>query len=67
MSFDEAHRRLSALPSIQVTRNEPLSRHTRFALGGPAAVFAVTSDEATFVESSRPPASLGSSSASAPT
>ena len=53
MSFDEAHRRLSALPSIQVTRNEPLSRHTRFALGGPATLFADTTHEATFVEALR--------------
>ncbi|HEY3442854.1 MAG TPA: UDP-N-acetylmuramate dehydrogenase [Paludibaculum sp.] len=53
ISFDEAHRRLAALPSIQVTRNEPLSRHTRFALGGPATIFADTSDEATFVEALR--------------
>jgi UDP-N-acetylmuramate dehydrogenase len=53
MSFDEAYRRLSALPSLQLTRNEPLARHTRFALGGPAALFADTSDEATFVEALR--------------
>jgi len=53
MSFDEAQRRLAALPSIQVTRNEPLSRHTRFALGGPATLFADTAGEATFVEALR--------------
>lgn len=53
MSFDEAQRRLSALPSLQVTRNEPLSRHTRFALGGPAALFADTDHEPAFVEALR--------------
>ena len=50
MSFDEAQRRLSTLPSIQVTRNEPLSRYTRFALGGPATLFADTDDEPSFVQ-----------------
>ena len=41
--------RLSSIPHLQLTRNEPLMRHTRFALGGPADVFAETPDEAAFV------------------
>lgn len=53
LSFAEAERRLSALPSLQVTRNEPLARHTRFALGGPATLFADTTDEDAFVEALR--------------
>jgi UDP-N-acetylmuramate dehydrogenase len=48
--FDQACERLARIPALQVTRNEPLSRHTRFGIGGPAAVFAATADEGAFVE-----------------
>jgi len=51
--LEEAHRRLAEIPLLQITLNEPLSRHTRFGLGGPAAVFACTRDEAAFVQALR--------------
>lgn len=45
LTLDEARQALERIPSLQVTCNEPLSRHTRFRLGGPAAVFADTAGE----------------------
>jgi UDP-N-acetylmuramate dehydrogenase len=51
--LEEAHRRLARIPLLQVTHNEPLARHTRFGLGGPAALFAFTEDEGAFVEAAR--------------
>lgn len=51
--LEEAHRRLARIPLLQVTLNEPLWRHTRFGLGGPAAVFASTGDEQAFLEAVR--------------
>lgn len=51
--MEEARRRLAEIPLLQVTLNEPLWRHTRFGLGGPAALFACTEDEGAFVEAAR--------------
>ncbi len=51
--LEEALRRLAEIPLLQVTPNEPLWKHTRFGLGGAAAVFASTEDEAAFVEAVR--------------
>ncbi len=51
--LDEACCRLTEIPLLQVTLNEPLRHHTRFGLGGPAAVFACTEDEGAFVEAVR--------------
>lgn len=51
--LEEARMRLAEIPLLQVTLNEPLSRHTRFGLGGEAAVFACTADEAAFVAALR--------------
>lgn len=51
--LEEAQRRLAEIPLLQVTLNEPLWKHTRFGLGGPAAVFACTEDERAFVEAVR--------------
>lgn len=51
--LEEAQRRLAEIPLLQVTLNEPLWRRTRFGLGGPAAVFGCTRDEAAFVEAVR--------------
>ncbi len=48
-TLDEARQALERIPFLQVTRNEPLSRHTRFRLGGPALVFADTTAEESFV------------------
>lgn len=52
-SADEAHQRLSSIPSLQIMRDEPLSRHTRFGLGGPALLFADTEAEEAFVAAVR--------------
>ncbi|MGB9612505.1 MAG: FAD-binding protein, partial [Bryobacteraceae bacterium] len=51
--LEEAQRRLARIPLLQVTLDEPLARHTRFGLGGPAAVFATTEDEGAFLEALR--------------
>ncbi len=51
--LEEAHRRLARIPLLQVTLNEPLARHTRFGLGGPAALFAATDDECALLEAAR--------------
>jgi len=47
--LDEALRSLTRIPNLQVTRNEPLSAHTRFGLGGPAALFATTDNRDAFL------------------
>lgn len=46
---EEALQCLARIPLLQVTRNEPLSRHARFEFGGPALLFADTEDEGAFV------------------
>lgn len=48
-SIDEAPARLAEIPGLHLTRNEPLARHTRFEIGGPASLFAEASTEAAFV------------------
>jgi UDP-N-acetylmuramate dehydrogenase len=45
----ETHSRLARVDGLTLLENEPLSRHTRFALGGPAPIFADTEDEEAFV------------------
>ena len=45
----EMRARLAAIAGSTLLENEPLSRHTRFALGGPAPIFADTESEAAFV------------------
>lgn len=50
LSVQEAHARLASVPSLQISRNEPLSRHTRFGLGGPAALFVDSEDESAFLQ-----------------
>jgi UDP-N-acetylmuramate dehydrogenase len=52
-TLDEARQALERIPSLQVTRNEPMREHTRFRLGGRARVFAKTEDEAAFLEALR--------------
>jgi UDP-N-acetylmuramate dehydrogenase len=41
--------RLAAIPGIQCTENVPLSRLTRFAIGGPARILADASSEAALI------------------
>lgn len=50
---EETVKCLAAIPNLQVSLNEPLSRHTRFAIGGPAAVFAETADERALLDAAR--------------
>jgi UDP-N-acetylmuramate dehydrogenase len=45
----EAHLRLARIEGLTLLENEPLARHTRFALGGPAPIFADTENEVAFV------------------
>jgi UDP-N-acetylmuramate dehydrogenase len=49
LTTEEARERLAAIPNITISRDEPLCRHTRFAIGGPADLYAETSDEEAFV------------------
>jgi UDP-N-acetylmuramate dehydrogenase len=49
MTAQEAFEALARLAGVAVARDEPLARHTRFAIGGPAAVFAETDREESFV------------------
>ena len=48
INLDEAAQRLSALPGVRVLRDEPLARHTRFGIGGPAGMLAETDCEPSF-------------------
>ena len=38
-----------AIAGLQIKHNEPLSRHTRFGLGGPASLFLETDEEESFM------------------
>src|SRR5215469_9488756 len=49
LTTEEAHARLAAIPNLTLSRDEPLSHHTRFAIGGPADLFAETDNPETFV------------------
>lgn len=41
-------RRLAAIPNLTVSQNVPLSRHTRFGIGGPAAILVETASPEAF-------------------
>ena len=41
--------RLAAIPELQCSENIPLSRVTRFAIGGPARILADASSEAALI------------------
>jgi len=49
-SISETASRLAELPNVILKRDVPLSRYTRFGLGGPAAVLLDTADECSFVK-----------------
>jgi len=51
--IDEASVRLAGIPDLQLIRNEPLARHTRFELGGPASILAEARTEAAFINALR--------------
>jgi len=46
---EETLARLTAIPELTVLTQAPLSRYTRFALGGPADVYAETADVEAFI------------------
>jgi UDP-N-acetylmuramate dehydrogenase len=46
---EETLQRLAAVPSLQVSTCVPLSRYTRFAIGGPADIFAETREVEAFI------------------
>lgn len=46
-------RQLASIPGVSVLAEEPLSRHTRFGLGGPAALLCDASTEAACIEAFR--------------
>jgi len=45
----ETHERLARIEGLALFENEPLSNHTRFALGGPVPIFADTESEEAFI------------------
>jgi|GEM_PF-135196 len=47
---DGSYSQLAQIPDLQLTRNEPLARHTRFGIGGPASLFAAARTEPAFIE-----------------
>ena len=49
----EVFAQLSSLPEIDIVRDAPLSRYTRFGIGGPADVLVVTRRPDAFVEAFR--------------
>jgi UDP-N-acetylmuramate dehydrogenase len=46
---EETLRRLAAVPSLQVSTCVPLSRYTRFGIGGPADIYAETGEVEAFI------------------
>src|SRR5262249_30497511 len=40
---------LAEIPNLTVSSQTPLSRYTRFAIGGPADIYAETTDESAFI------------------
>jgi UDP-N-acetylmuramate dehydrogenase len=49
----ETVQRLAAIPNLTISPGEPLSRHTRFGIGGPADLYAETSSEEAFIATLR--------------
>ncbi len=47
--FDPIFERLAAIPGLRVSRGEPLAAHTRFGIGGPAAIFVRTASAEAFI------------------
>src|SRR5271166_5944657 len=49
LAKEETIERLAQIPNLSLTEDTPLSRYTRFGIGGPAAIYAETSDQQAFV------------------
>jgi UDP-N-acetylmuramate dehydrogenase len=52
-ALDDARARLASIPDLQLLADEPLARHTRFGLGGPAALLASAATRDAFVAALR--------------
>src|SRR3954449_11400331 len=48
-SPEETHASLAGIPNLTVSRDTPLSRYTRFGIGGPADVYAETDSVEAFI------------------
>src|ERR1700678_53018 len=48
-TVDETARRLGEIEQLTVSRDAPLSQHTRFGIGGPASILVEAPDPASFV------------------
>src|SRR5689334_726349 len=46
---EETQERLTGIPNLTVLPGAPLSRYTRFGIGGPADLYAETSDAESFI------------------
>src|SRR5689334_17527034 len=46
---EEAHGRLAGIPNLTVLTDAPLSRYTRFGIGGPADLYAETENAEAFI------------------
>lgn len=49
LTTEETHARLAEIPNLTVSTNVPLSRYTRFGIGGPADLYAETGSAEAFV------------------
>jgi UDP-N-acetylmuramate dehydrogenase len=52
LATEEMQARLAEIPELSVSRNVPLSRYTRFAIGGPADLYAETASAEAFIAAS---------------
>lgn len=48
-TLEETHARLARIPNLTVSSDTPLSRHTRFGIGGPADLYAETCSAEAFI------------------
>lgn len=53
LTYKEMRERLAQIPDLEISLNEPLARHTRFEIGGPAGMFVDARREAAFVAAVR--------------
>jgi UDP-N-acetylmuramate dehydrogenase len=49
LTTEETEQRLAAIPNLTISTGEPLWRHTRFGIGGPADLYAETSSTEAFI------------------
>ena len=52
-TVEETARRLTGIPPLLVSRDAPLSQHTRFGIGGPACILVEAPDPASFIAALR--------------